>query len=339
MKRHDIDENGVLACWLRSRYGHQSLSSIIRNIAKEFLAAANQDKPPIYLHSLFDTRHVTAYSELKTVTSGRLVIDKAGFRIEVQNGYETRTRFTLAHEIAHTVFYDLESSSPKRLLHGARTKEEEYFCNMLAAEILMPFWMIEGELKKFRAGNEDTSPVLLFQQLARIFKVSLEAMIRRVVEDLQIYKAVVLSTRWLPGVEKTLVNKRTAPTWRLWWWAASPKVSKVLYIPPANRRPKLGLDIVEQAFTRRMPISFQIQLADIRLGNLKKVLGQELGHNIVSAKGWAHPILPKGLQLRSIVEHSDSSTTEELTLTKFSIIDEVDTLARKRAEIILFFPL
>ena len=339
MKRNDIDENGVLVRWLRSRYGHQSLHIIIKNIAMQFLAAANQNKPPIHLHSLFGTRHVTDYSESKMVTNGRLLVDKAGFKIIVQNGYETRTRFTLAHEIAHTVFYDLESSPPKRLLHGARAKEEEHFCNMLAAEVLMPSWMIEDECNKFMVGNEYTSPITLFRQLARTFRVSLEALTRRVVEDLQTYKGIVLSTRWLPSVKSTIINKRSGPTWRLWWWAASPEVSKALYIPPANKRPKLGLDIIEQTFVRGMPISFQIQLANIRFGNLKKALGQVLGNSISTVEVWAHPILPEAVQLRSIIEDLDSSTTDEFTLTKLSAMDNVDTLARKRAEIILFFPL
>lgn len=54
-------------------------------------------------------------------------------RVEVRRH---RFRFRVAHEIAHTFFYDRTSTRPRRLLPGSA--EEEAFCDEFARSLLLP---------------------------------------------------------------------------------------------------------------------------------------------------------------------------------------------------------
>jgi hypothetical protein len=209
---------------------------------------------------------------------------------------------------------------------------------MLAAEILMPFWMIEKGIKEGGLRGSDDSPVQLIRGLAGRFRTSVEAMTRRVVEDLHIFRAIVLGGRWLPGIEVE-GKKQSDATWRLCWWAASTDVLERLYLPPVSRRPSLKFNIIEKAFIGRKPITFEPQLAEIRLGNLRKIISEECGASTNRIRGWVEATVPEGLQLYAVVEGSASNPRDGWTVTRLSGVAKTDTVARKRAEIIIFFPL
>jgi hypothetical protein len=52
-----------------------------------------------------------------------------------------RARFTVAHEIAHTFFYDLSATPPRpiiRVEHGAAARSLEHACNRAASVMLLP---------------------------------------------------------------------------------------------------------------------------------------------------------------------------------------------------------
>lgn len=52
-----------------------------------------------------------------------------------------RARFTVAHEIAHTFFYDVSATPPKptiRVEHGAAARSLEHACNRAASAMLLP---------------------------------------------------------------------------------------------------------------------------------------------------------------------------------------------------------
>ena len=65
-----------------------------------------------------------------------------GFKIKLKNEdkfHSTyRTRFSCAHEMAHTFFYEIEDGGvPFRAVPGG-SKYEEKLCDIAAAELLMP---------------------------------------------------------------------------------------------------------------------------------------------------------------------------------------------------------
>jgi hypothetical protein len=96
----------------------------------------------------------------------------SGFRIAVRAGMpETRLRFTLAHEICHTFFYELvpEVKYSPQLPH----RDEERLCNLGAGELLVP-----SDVLAHDQGTRYPSLSSL-EDLAERYRVSLESMLLR----------------------------------------------------------------------------------------------------------------------------------------------------------------
>jgi len=95
-----------------------------------------------------------------------------GFRVVVnRDKTATRIRFTLAHEVCHTFFYQFV---PELKFHPHETDPaEEQLCNVGAAELLMP----SAELRKIAK----KSPICLatLEHLSTTYAVSWEAMLLR----------------------------------------------------------------------------------------------------------------------------------------------------------------
>jgi len=331
MRRSTVSEGSAVARWLRSRYGQRPIRAIAQDIASEFLTAAKETRPPIDPASILALRRVRPYrlvtgarAELMT-KDGRLSVAQDGFRLEVRAGPKTRTRFTLAHELGHTIFYDLDSSPPRRMLHGEAPRDEESFCNLVASEILMPADMVGPHIQKHHPKDIGASPITTIVGLAEVFKVSAGAMARRLVEDLEVLDGIALGCRWLPKVASSNNSTPLGWAWRLSWWAASPAVIGPLYLPAASRRPRVGLMALEEAYLHRAGLGVEIDLKSISLGNLRKILSEEAGER-ATAHVWVHPILPSGIQLRS--RSSEGQAPEDPAV-----------LVRQASEVIAFFPL
>jgi hypothetical protein len=88
-----------------------------------------------------------------------------------------RTRFSLAHEIGHTLFSDCSSMVRHRGYHTGTVKDEwqlEMLCNVAAAEILMPV----GSLPEPTQLKPTVEAILHFRKL---FQVSAEAILLRLI--------------------------------------------------------------------------------------------------------------------------------------------------------------
>jgi hypothetical protein len=262
---------------------------------------------------------------MKMYKDGRIRPSTDGFAVELAPGPQKRQRFTLAHEIGHTYFYDLKSSPPQRILYDD-SKDEETFCNLFASEILMPAHMVQAELKQLERNDDNKlSPVGYFERLARKFNVSIETMTRRLIEDLELFHGIALGSRWFPGLLSKTKLTATDPAWRLAWWAASPEIITPLYLPFTGKRPKLGLQIAEQAYVNGEHLNVRLDFKDIQLGNLKKIL-QSGDREGTAANVWARAYVPKSVQRGSEVNMQSVPSTQ-------------DSIIREHTEVILFFPL
>jgi hypothetical protein len=88
-----------------------------------------------------------------------------------------RARFTIAHEIAHTLFYDLRSRPPRpktKVDDGASTTKLELACNQIAGLLVIP----EGLMQRTFSGFEFVRPEE-FRTLANTAMVSSEAVVHR----------------------------------------------------------------------------------------------------------------------------------------------------------------
>lgn len=156
----------------------ESVTALARDLATKALDRGWAGPPfdPISLASLVGI-DVVANSDVRdarTVAAARNEL-----RIEFNPSRPRgRVRFSIAHEIAHTLFADCGEKVRNRGHHAELAKDEwqlEALCNIAAAELLMPF----GEMRSADGGSLDIHRVL---ELQRRFDVSTEVVTIRLAE-------------------------------------------------------------------------------------------------------------------------------------------------------------
>ncbi len=118
------------------------MTELARSLVLRAIDAGWQGPPfdPVALATDFLKLEVTATDE---VIDARTVPTTAGARIEFNpNRPRERRRYSIAHEIAHTLFPDYADRVRNRGSHHADVRSEDWqletLCNIAAAEILMP---------------------------------------------------------------------------------------------------------------------------------------------------------------------------------------------------------
>jgi len=154
------------------------------------------------------------------LAEGCLIPDSKGFTVQVNHPHRvtidpatttlkdreltTAQRYTVAHEIAHTLMYDLRRTPPTEYPEALKTvadagggeinKSLEDFCQTSAGIILTPIKGLRKELDRLRktigaSGVVDSLEVVI--RLARSFRVSPETLIHRIgqIEETHIVRA------------------------------------------------------------------------------------------------------------------------------------------------------
>ena len=118
------------------------------------------------------------------IPEGVLAPVSGGFRLYLQSnfanrpGVERRRRFTLAHELVHTFFYELVDGVPRPRKSSPKGEKLERLCHLGASQILVPDGLLAEELS--RRGEVASSEAVL--ELAKAFDVSVEVVMRRLHE-------------------------------------------------------------------------------------------------------------------------------------------------------------
>ena len=139
------------------------------------------DELPVDLVRLATAAGVLSIEERPMIPEAVLSTERAGFRIHLQNnfvgvpGVRIRQRFSLAHEIVHTFFYELHSGRYRAMPRAPRGDKLEAACHRGAGLILVPQRLLVGELGKFEKPIGATCAI----ELSRTFDVSVEVMLRR----------------------------------------------------------------------------------------------------------------------------------------------------------------
>ncbi len=145
---------------------------------------------PFHLATLRSIKHIIpAEIEFDGVIS---LTSSGDYIIQLNDNLsETKKRFTVAHEIGHTFFFDLEDQVNSRFRvedSGVETLhpdfEEERICNLAAEEILMPSAQFSSRLQQL---PPLASTIL---QLSREFKTTIHTTSLRVVQ-LSDYKLII----------------------------------------------------------------------------------------------------------------------------------------------------
>lgn len=116
-----------------------------------------------------------------------------------------RMRYSIAHEIGHTLFPDCAAATRNRATHQEMQKDDwqlEFLCNIAAAEILIPFGTLDEELSI-------RPSVGLVLDLRRKYLVSCEAIINRLIR-LTTYPCTAFFARRDPSTSHFFVEYRLA---------------------------------------------------------------------------------------------------------------------------------
>lgn len=136
---------------------------------------------PIDLRAVASQCGVVSIEEREMIPEAVMKPDVGGFRIYLQSnfadlpGAPVRQRFSLAHEIAHTFFFEAREGTMKPLPGAPRGDRLEAACHQGAGLLLVPDRLLRRELKN--APQPRGAKYML--QLACDFEVSIEVIIRR----------------------------------------------------------------------------------------------------------------------------------------------------------------
>jgi hypothetical protein len=165
----------------------------------------------------------------KLPENARLCIGEEGFRIELASEKKSFSwlRFTLAHEIAHSLFFDIEEWPPAPLISMIQgDRDLEWLCWQLARCLLVPQAWLKDHLSAFSSlSSPDFSLEVLFA-LERTFSVPWKVIAQRIVEDLGLWRVVLL--------QFVQLNDQPSPSekgWYLRWHTFSVNETKTLFIP------------------------------------------------------------------------------------------------------------
>ncbi len=189
------------------------LNIIKKNIASsiyEEIKAKKRFKPPINLTVMLNSRNFKKPEDkdLEKDVSGLLLPVEGGFRLIVNKSDDPqKRRFTIAHEIGHSYFYDLSEEKPqiKHIRNNSTKQFEEEWANRIASYILVPKPLIVRDVR-----NKYKSPTIA--NLAALRKkdnyyVSYDVMSNRLTNSLNLWDCIIFKSNVITG-NKVIVSPK-----------------------------------------------------------------------------------------------------------------------------------
>lgn len=212
-------------------------SSVLLLNAPDPIEAVTQKAREVVLHAIeqgwtgppYDPTQLAEFLRIQLVPNDSVPEAKTkwagnGFRIEFNPlRPPARTRFSLAHEIGHTLFSDCAQAVRHRGFHTGATKDEwqlEMLCNIAASEILMPV----GSLPKPTELKPSVEAIL---NLRKTYQVSAESVLLRLLH-LTAYEAFGFAAHF----------DATVGQYRLDYLVRSPSFSESLSLHSGSLLPK-----------------------------------------------------------------------------------------------------
>ncbi len=140
----------------------------------------------------------------------------------------------------------------------------------------MPRNSVLRAIERLQGDNPAVPSPHVLVSFARMYSVSVPAVARRLVQDLDVWDAVVLCSAWLPRRgDKRQVGSEA---WRAVWGYAPTRYKDNLFLPPFRELPRIRLQAAEQAFEQMLqhksllPEPYVEPISRFSLGNLAKFL-------------------------------------------------------------------
>lgn len=141
-------------------------------------------RPPINPEELAGFCAVLGIQRRPMIPEGVLEPVPDGFKVHLQSnfayrhGRKSRNRFTVAHELVHTFFYERNGGVPKPMRGSPKGQRLERLCHIGASQILVPDLLLKWEVNH----SGEVAAAETISKLAKMFEVSLEVMMRRLQE-------------------------------------------------------------------------------------------------------------------------------------------------------------
>lgn len=157
-------------------------------LLEDYLHQKRTPGHPINLYRLASLRRTKIVLVRNLSGKGRLLPVKGGFQVLISSGLpEAKFRASVAHELAHSLFYYTDTVVPTRLFPPG--KAEHMFCMDAARHILGPSWLLE-EVGVLTA----THARVMFDLLTRRLRISRPLAARLLLSDYALRTGV--GDRW-----------------------------------------------------------------------------------------------------------------------------------------------
>lgn len=203
-KRPDYRSPAIL--WFLKKSGKVDPEGAVKAEANKLLLSAGLTDPPFEPSRVAPLRKVTSMRRANIPVVSQLMPVEGGFIIATKRaspqGVSSRWRdkFSIAHEIGHTLFYDVGSPIPIRPHGDPGSEAEERLCDIFAAELLMPQERFKSDACAMFDRVKSWCETLF--QLRSLYGVSMRAVAERVVELKLIDGAAVIRWRWKPKAKR-----------------------------------------------------------------------------------------------------------------------------------------
>jgi hypothetical protein len=171
----------------------ESLNRFIEHRAKlvldQYVSLPDTKPYPVELYAVGRLCGVESFEEREMVPEAVMTTLTEGFKIYLQSnfadlpGMRTRRRFSLAHEIAHTFFFEVRDGALRLVAKAPIGDQLEQACHMGARLLLVPERFLKHELDL--DGDSITAEQIV--RLSALFDVSVEVMLRRL-QDLAVFE-------------------------------------------------------------------------------------------------------------------------------------------------------
>ena len=149
------------------------------------------------------------------------------FELTLKKEYDPNNveeKFLLAHEVAHTFLYEIKNERIfDSYLFNKSSFEQEYFCNFFARALLIPTKEIISDFSE----TSSLKSLKIINQLAKKYNVPYNELIKRILNDLEIFKDTVIIR---------FVNFPMNENWKLFesYMSESIRYNKAYFIPRNN---------------------------------------------------------------------------------------------------------
>ncbi|HEX7997685.1 MAG TPA: ImmA/IrrE family metallo-endopeptidase [Pyrinomonadaceae bacterium] len=194
--------------------GREPVETIAEEARKAILefTEAGGSVPPLDPFALAEFRRISVIPREDVRDARTKHLGGGRFMIEFNpNRPRGRVRYSLCHEITHTLFPDCGEKVRNRATHEEMVEDEwqlEMLCNVGAAELLMPF----GTLPEF---NEQMLSIEKLMQLRKDYDVSTEALLLRVARVTSSQCCIFSASRMKAGSDYQIDYVRPSKTWQV----------------------------------------------------------------------------------------------------------------------------